>query len=211
MPGRYCIAAALAWWAAAAPAADIALVGLMPDKAMVVIDGGRRQTLAVGASSPEGVRLLAVESGAAVFEVDGRRRRIQIGQSIVSAAGSEKPALTLAADGRGHFIAPGSVNGAPMRFLVDTGATFVALGASDARRARIDLSKGERGTTMTANGVAQVWKVRLASVKVGDLAVRDVEATVHAQDLPVALLGMSFLNRMEMRRDGTSLTLTQRY
>jgi len=183
----------------------------MPNKAMVVIDGGRRQTLAVGAVSPEGVRLVAIEAGAAIFEVDGKRRRMQIGQSIVSAAKAEKPALTLTADAQGHFFAQGSINGEPLRFLVDTGATFISLGAADARRVRIDLSKGERGTTMTANGVARVWKVRLASVKVGDITLRDVEATVHEHDLPIALLGMSFLNRMEMRRDGTSLTLTQRY
>lgn len=192
-------------------AADVALVGLMPNKAMVVIDGGQRQTLAVGTVSPEGVRLVAIEAGAAIFEVDGKRRRMQIGQSIVSAAKAAKPALTLNADAQGHFFAQGSINGEPLRFLVDTGATFISLGAADARRARIDLSKGERGTTMTANGVARVWKVRLASVKVGDITLRDVEATVHEHDLPVALLGMSFLNRMEMRRDGTSLTLTQRY
>ncbi len=192
-------------------AADVALVGLMPNKAMVVIDGGQRQTLAVGAVSPEGVRLVAIEAGAAIFDVDGKRRRMQIGQSIVSAAKAAKPVLTLNADAQGHFFAQGSINGEPLRFLVDTGATFISLGAADARRARIDLSKGERGTTMTANGVARVWKVRLASVKVGDITLRDVEATVHEHDLPIALLGMSFLNRMEMRRDGTSLTLTQRY
>ncbi len=211
MLSAYCSAAMACAPASNALAADVALVGLMPNKAMVVIDGGRRQTLAVGAVSPEGVRLVAIEAGAAIFEVDGKRRRMQIGQSIVSAAKAEKPALTLTADAQGHFFAQGSINGEPLRFLVDTGATFISLGAADARRVRIDLSKGERGTTMTANGVARVWKVRLASVKVGDITLRDVEATVHEHDLPIALLGMSFLNRMEMRRDGTSLTLTQRY
>lgn len=211
MLGAYCSVALACAPASNALAADVALVGLMPNKAMVVIDGGQRQTLPVGAVSPEGVRLVAIEAGAAIFEVDGKRRRMQIGQSIVSAAKAEKPALTLNADAQGHFFAQGSINGEPLRFLVDTGATFISLGATDARRARIDLSKGERGTTMTANGVVRVWKVRLASVKVGNITLRDVEATVHEHDLPIALLGMSFLNRMEMRRDGTSLTLTQRY
>lgn len=192
-------------------AADIALVGLMADKAMVVIDGGKRQMLALGATSPEGVKLVALEAGAAVFEIDGKRRRMQIGQSVVSAAQAEKPALVLAADGQGHFFTPGSINGEAMRFLVDTGATFISLGAADARRARIDLAKGSPGTTMTANGVARVWRVRLTSVKVGNITLHDVDATVHERDMPIVLLGMSFLNRMEMRRDGTSLTLTQRY
>jgi len=207
----YCSAAMACVPGSAALAADVALVGLMPSKAMVVIDGGRRQTLAVGATSPEGVKLVAIESGAAIFEVDGKQRRMQIGQSIVSAAKAEKPALTLTADAQGHFFAQGSINGEPLRFLVDTGATFISLGAADARRARIDLSKGERGATMTANGVARVWKVRLPSVKVGNITLHDIDATVHEHDMPIALLGMSFLNRMEMRRDGMSLTLTQRY
>lgn len=201
----------LALYGLTAGAADIALVGLMIDKAMVVIDGGKRQTLVVGGAALDGVRLVAVEPGAAVFEIDGKRRRMQIGQSVVSAAKAEKPSLVLAADGQGHFFTPGSINGASMRFLVDTGATFISLGAGDARRARIDASKGTPGMTMTANGAVRVWRVRLSSVKVGNITLHDVDATVHEHDMPIVLLGMSFLNRMEMRRDGAALTLTQRY
>jgi aspartyl protease family protein len=211
MLAGYCIAALLGVWGAGACAADVALVGLMSDKAMVVIDGGKRQTLALGAATPEGVKLVAVESGAAVFEIDGKRRQMQIGQSVVSAAKAEKPGLTLMADARGHFVAPGSINGEPMRFLVDTGATFVSLGAADAKRARIDFAKGTPGMTQTANGMVRVWKVRVSSVKLGDITLHDVDASVHEHDMPIVLLGMSFLNRMEMRRDGTSLTLIQRY
>ena len=192
-------------------AADIALVGLMTDKAMVVIDGGKRQTLAVGATSAEGVKLVAVESGAAIFEIEGKRRRMQIGQTVVSAAKAEKPSLVLSADGQGHFFTPGTINGASVRFLVDTGATFVSMGAADARRARIDFEKGTPGMTMTANGMAKIWRVRLGNLKVGNITLHDVDATVHQHDMPIVLLGMSVLNRMEMRRDGTSLTLTQRY
>lgn len=199
------------FWCVSAGAADVALVGLMPGKAMVVIDGGKRQTLSIGGSSVEGVKLLAIESGAAVFEVDGKRRRTQIGQSVVSAAPAEKPSVVLAADGQGHFFTSGSINGESMRFLVDTGATFISLGAGDARRARIDVSKGTPGMTMTANGMARVWRVQLPSVKVGNITLHNVDATVHEHDMPIVLLGMSFLNRMEMRRDGSSLTLTQRY
>jgi len=207
----YCIALLAGLWPVFAGAADVALVGMMTDKAMVVIDGGKRQTLTVGSSSVEGVKLVAIESGAAVFEIDGKRRRMQIGQSVVSAARAEKPSLVLAADGQGHFFTPGSINGESMRFLVDTGATFISMGAGDARRARIDLNKGTPGMTMTANGMAKVWRVRLANVKVGNITLHDVDATVHQHDMPIVLLGMSFLNRMEMRRDGTALTLTQRY
>ena len=208
---RHCIALFLGVWSLAALAVDIALVGLLPGKAMVVIDGGKRQTMAVGAVTAEGVKLISIESGAAVFEIAGKPRRMLIGQSVVSTPGAERSATTLIADTRGHFVTQGSINGVSMRFLVDTGATFVSLGAADAKRARIDASKGTPGTTMTANGPARVWKVRLASVKLGGITLSEVDATVHEQDMPVVLLGMSFLNRMEIHRDGQSMTLTQRY
>lgn len=208
---RHCIVLALCGWQVLAHAADVALVGLLGSKAIVVIDGGQRQTLPVGSASAEGVKLLAIEQGAAVFEIEGKKRRIQIGQSIVSSPGAERPGMTLTADAQGHFVTPGSINGTSMRFLVDTGATFVSLGAADARRARIDTSKGEAGVTMTANGAAKVWKVKLANLKMGNISMSDVDATVHEQDMPVVLLGMSVLNRMEIRRDGLSMTLTQRY
>lgn len=183
----------------------------MTDKAIVVIDGGKRQILPVGAKSAEGVKLVAVEPGAAVFEVDGKRRRMQIGQSVVASPSAEKPSVVLNADGQGHFFATGSINGESVRFLVDTGASFISIGAADARRARIDLSSATPAVTQTANGMARVWRVRLGSVKVGNITLHDVEATVHEHDMPIVLLGMSFLNRMEMRRDGTTLTLIKRY
>ncbi|MDP2108036.1 MAG: TIGR02281 family clan AA aspartic protease [Rhodocyclaceae bacterium] len=208
---RHCFVLLLYAWNFSALAADIALVGLLPGKALVVIDGGQRQTLAVGATTAEGVKLVGIESGAAVFEIAGKSRRVALGQSVVSAPGAARPVTTLMADARGHFVVPGSINGTPMRFLVDTGATFVSLGAADARRARIDPTKGTPGKTHTANGVVRVWRVKLASVKLGDITLLDVDASVHEQDMPVVLLGMSFLNRMEIRRDGASRTLTQRY
>ena len=192
-------------------ALDVALVGLLPGKAMVVVDDGKRQTIAVGAATVEGVKLVSIESGAAVFEIAGKTRRVALGQSVVSTPGTGRPATTLQADASGHFVVSGSINGVPMRFLVDTGATFVSLGAADARRARIDVSKGTPGMSQTANGIVRVWRVKLASVKLGGITLLDVDASVHEQDLPVVLLGMSFLNRMEIRRDGTSMTLTQRY
>jgi aspartyl protease family protein len=208
---RSCLVLLLCAWSIVALAAEVALVGLLPGKALVVIDGGKRQTLAVGAATAEGVKLLALESGAAVFEIEGKSRRVALGQSGVSTAGAARPATTLNADARGHFVVPGSINGVAMRFLVDTGATLVSMGAADARRARIDASKGTPGMSMTANGPTRVWRVRLESVKLGGITLRDVEASVHEHDMPVVLLGMSFLNRMEIHRDGSAMTLTQRY
>lgn len=195
-----------------AQAAELALVGLLPGKALVVIDGGRARTMAVG-TLQNGVKLVSIEDGAAVFEVDGRRQRFVLGQQTVSSGADDGTlaTVTLTADGRGHFSAPGSVNGAPIRFLVDTGATLVSMGAADAVRANIDYRKGQPGMSMTANGPTKVWRVTLNSVKLGSVTLHQVDAAVHEHDLPVALLGMSFLNRMEMKRDGSTMTLKKRF
>ena len=193
-------------------ATEVALAGLFGQKAVLVINGGAPQTLSVGQKTDEGVRLLAVEGELAVVEVNARRERLRLGERVVqriAAGGTDS--IYLEADGQGHFLTTGNVNGASVRFLVDTGATFVSIGMSDARRMGIDVSDGVPGVSQTANGVSRIWRVRLDTLKVGDVVVHGVDAAVHANDLPVALLGMSFLNRMEMTREGTRLVLKKRY
>jgi len=199
--------------AAAASATDVSLVGLYSGKALIVVDGGRPQSLPLGERTSDGVKLLSIEGGAANFEIDGRRQRLTVGQHAVSAGRDDTAGTnaTLVADSNGHFFVPGTVNGAPMRFLVDTGATLVSLGKSDAVRANIDYQKGQPGMSMTANGPTRVWRVTLNSVRVGEVVLNQVEASVHEHDLPIVLLGMSFLNRMEMKRDGQTMVLKKRY
>lgn len=194
-----------------ARAADVGLVGLFPGKAVLVVDGGAPRTVAVGASV-SGVRLIAVDQDGAMVEVGGKRQRLAIGQHAHAAGeGGSAQTTSLTADSRGHFITTGTINGATVRFMVDTGATSVALGAADARRANVNLGNGRPIMVQTANGVAQAWLVTLNSVRVGDVTLNGVEGTVHQQDMPMALLGMSFLNRMEMKRDGQTMTLRKRY
>ena len=194
-----------------ASALDVGLAGIMGSKAMLMINGGEPRAVAVG-QTIDGVRLISVAGDQVIVEVDGKKRPLRVGQHAVgsaSADGSGKVILT--ADSQGHFVTNGTVNGASVRFLVDTGATLISLGASDARRIGIDASKGQRGITNTANGQAQVSKVKLDTVRVGDVTLHNVDALVHQNDLPVALLGMSFLNRMEMQRDGGTMTLKKQY
>jgi len=193
-------------------ATDVALVGLYSGKALVVIDGGRPRAIPLG-SSQQGVKLLSIEEGAANLEIDGHARRLVIGQQAVSTGTDNSSAgtATLTADAAGHFMTMGTVNGAPTRFLVDTGATLIALSVADASRANVDYKKGEPGVVMTANGPVRVWRVMLNSVRVGDVILNQVDATVHESNLPFALLGMSFLNRVEMKRDGSAMTLKKRF
>lgn len=194
-------------------AADVALAGLLPGRAVVVVNGGNPRTLSVGGKTPEGVKLLAIEDGAAVFEVDGKQERLALGAHAVSSGGAGGgSSVTLTADARGQFFTQGSVNGAPVRFVVDTGATYVALGASDAVRAGIDYrNKGQPGQAMTANGVIRSWRVPGNSVRLGDITLHEVDVTVQENNMPVVLLGMSFLNRVEMKRAGDTMTLKKRY
>ena len=131
--------------------------------------------------------------------------------AAAAAAPSTRQTTTISIDTRGHFVADGAVNGAPMRFLVDTGATAVSLPAADAMRAGVDYRRGTRIAMQTANGNAPAWVTRLDRVRVGEIEVYDVEAVVVETGLPVALLGMSFLNRVEMRRNGATMVLTRLY
>ena len=205
---------ALALIAGAATATDVNVIGLFRGKAVVVVNGGKPRTLSAGDATPEGVKLVSVDTEQAVLEIDGKRRSLGMGQSISVAAPSTggRAQATLAADARGHFLTTGQINGQSVQFLVDTGASMISMNASEARRLGVNYLKGERGYASTANGPAAVYKVRLDSVRVGDISITDVEALVHdGNALPLVLLGMSFLNRLEMRRDGPTMTLIKRF
>lgn len=197
----------------AAAAIDVTVVGLFSGRAVITVDRGAPRTLRIGETTPEGVKLVAADSTSATVEIEGKRLTLEMGQHFESAAqtGSRRE-VKLPADSHGHFVADGSVNGAHIRFLVDTGATLVSIPAADATRLGIDYRKGRRGISQTANGAVPFWRVILDSVTVGGVTLNNVEGAVHeGPGLDTALLGMSFLNRTEMRREGTYLTLTKRY
>jgi aspartyl protease family protein len=193
-----------------AAALDVNVVGLFPNKAVVQIDGGALQTLSVGQKTRQGVALVSVESDGATFEIQGQRIALGLGHARMQTTAAAAAMLT--ADERGHFVADGQVNGIAIRFTVDTGATFVSFPASEARRLGLDYRNGRKTLMETANGDAVGYRVKLDTVRVGELTVNNVDAVVMEGDsLPVALLGMSFLNRMNIRREGQIMTLTRRY
>lgn len=200
--------------AALAHAAEINVIGLMSGKAVLVIDGGKPRTLSVGQTTPEKVRLISATSEEAVVEVGGERRRLTLGDRISMGSGrAGAQSTTISADARGHFITTAAVNGISLRFLVDTGASVVTLSAADARRAGVSYLKGPRGLLQTANGVVSAYRVKLDTITLGPITLHNVDGVVIDNDMMggVALLGLSFLNRTEMRRDGDTMTLTRRY
>ena len=111
----------------------------------------------------------------------------------------------------GHFMSAGKINGREVNFMVDTGATMVALAVADAERIGLNYKSGQAMQANTANGVSQAWHVKLGSVRIGDVEVRDVDAAVVPQGMPFVLLGNSFLNRFKMQRDAGQMTLERRY
>jgi aspartyl protease family protein len=195
---------------AAAGAADVAVVGLFPGKAVLVIDGSGPFTVAVGASRGP-VRVVDVDEGGAVLDIDGQRHRLAVGAGRLRVDPAASNRIAIAPDSRGHYFAQGSVNGAPVRFLVDTGATAVTIPAEAARRAGIDASRGQPVVVSTANGRVMGRRVRLDQVALGTLVLHQVDAIVQEGLGDVALLGMTFLNRTDLRREGDRLVLTRRY
>jgi aspartyl protease family protein len=211
---RHCSAlAGLALALAATPALalDVSLVGTFGHQAAIlVIDGGEPHTVRVGREAL-GVKVVSVTRDSAVIEVAGERRLLTRGQHYSAGDGESRQSVTLSADTRGHFITEGAINGSPVRFVIDTGATMVALPASDAERLGIDYRKGSLAMTRTAAGLVPVYRVRFDSVRLGGIEIAAVDGVVIEQGLDIALLGMSFLNRVEMRNDGQLMVLTRRY
>lgn len=199
--------------AAATAATKISVVGLFKDTAIVVIDGNRR-LLRSGDTSPEGVTLVSADSKEAVLEVDGERKRYGLGGQIGGTF--EKPdqvTVRIWPTPNRMYTVLGSINGYPVDFIVDTGATLVSLSAREARRLGIDYRViGTPSHSSTASGIAKIYLVNLDRVKVGDIELRNVRGAVHDGDFPPAtLLGMSFLSRLNMRQDGPVLELQKKY
>ena len=204
-------ALALVLLSGVAGAQEVGLAGVLGSRALLVVNGGEPQAVAVG-QSLAGVKVISVQGNQAVVEIGGKKRPLRIGQHAIGSADADGGGkIVMTADNQGHFYTTGTVNGVSVRFLVDTGATMISLGAGDARRMGLDFERGQKGLTQTANGQGVVSKVQLNTVRIGDVTLHNVDALIHQSEMPMALLGMSFLNRMEMQRDGSTMTLKKRF
>lgn len=205
---------ALLCCSAPALAQTVSLAGSLGDKALLVIDGAPR-TLAVGATSGA-VKLISVHGNDAVVEIGGKRVALVLGGAQVNLGSTPRSEgsggqIVLTADGAGHFFTAGTINGKAVRFLVDTGATNLGIGQAEADRLGIDYRAGRRGYSGTANGAVPVYMVPVASVRIGDVQVYNVEATVLPATMTHVLLGNSFLTRFQMKRENDKLTLDRRF
>lgn len=199
----------------AAMAQSVAMTGGMGSKALLVIDGAPPKAVGVG-DTFKGVKVISVNSDQTVVEMKGQRQTIMLGGAPISVGsggggGGGGTQIVLSAVSGGHFMTQGSINGRATQFMVDTGATSVAMGLDDAQRMGIKLQDAQPIRVGTANGVVTAYRVMLSSVRIQDVEIYSVEATVTPQPMPYTLLGNSFLSRFQMKRDNDTLTLTKRY
>lgn len=207
--------AALAF--AAAPllhAQTVSMAGSIGDTKALLMINGAPHTLAVG-STVKGVTLRRVAQGQAEVEIAGKTLLVVMGGAPASVGGGGGGGATgreilIAAGPGGHFVTSGQINGKAVQFMVDTGATSVAMGVGEAERLGIDWKSGQRGASQTAAGVVATYQVSLTSVRIGDVEVFGVNATILPAEMPFVLLGNSFLGRFAMRRDSNVMKLEKR-
>ena len=218
MPAAYTLqklfAALLCAATSAAFAESVALAGMLGNKALLVVNGSAPKTVAAG-ETHQGIKVVSTTADQAVIEQAGKRVILRVGDAPVSTGGgssiSRGTRIVLTAGSGGHFVTAGQINGKSVQFMVDTGATSIAMGAQDAERAGINYKAGQMIGISTANGNTQGYRIKLNSVRIGDVEVFDVDAVVTPQAMPYMLLGNSFLTRFQMTRENEQMTLVKRY
>lgn len=200
----------------AATAQTVALSGMLGGKALVMVDGALPKAVATG-DTYKGVKIVSTQGDQAVVEIAGKQHTLRVGDApaSVGASGSSVGAsgtkLVLTAGDNGHFFTQGQINGRSVQMMVDTGASAVGLSVADAERLGLAYKNGQSGGVSTANGVIQAWRVRLDSVRVGDVVVYGVDGIVSAGSMPYVLLGNTFLSHFQMTRTNDQMVLDKRF
>ena len=184
----------------------------MPNQAVVTIDGKQR-ILKMGTPSPEGVSLITADSQKAVLEWQGERIERTLTREISANYTERTEEEARIPRGRdNHFFTTGNINGQPVRFMVDTGAFAIAMTPVEADRLHLNWRQGERFVANTAGGGTPSYKVMLDSVSVGGITLHNIVAAVIVADSTgEILLGMSFLEKTEMREANNTLVLRKKY
>ena len=190
---------------------DIKVYGLFKDMAVITVDGVQHK-LKAGQTSPEGVKLISADSEEATLEINGKTESFQLG-TYASIGFDKKPKMEARIWSiQGMYLTNGMINDQLVKFVVDTGASWVAMNKSQADKLGIDYTRtDDKAVASTANGQTVVHKVLLKKVKVGDIEIPNVHAAVLENSNPkYILLGNSFLDRVDMKREGDVMLLKEK-
>lgn len=201
-----------------AEAMEIQLVAAGQDKATIMINGGKPKTIRLGQAPVEGISLIQADANSADFRIDNKRHHLiiggigRVGGTPSVSAQSDGKKLTLQADGRGHFWTTININGLPLRGLIDTGATSIALSSQQARQIGLEYRQGTQSNVSTASGTVPAYNVVINEIRVGDMVLYQIPAMVLEGAYPQEpLIGNTLLSRLNMNREGDLLTLSKRY
>jgi aspartyl protease family protein len=208
------LAACLLLSAAGAQAQTVGLAGMLGGRALLIVDGAAPKTVAAG-EVYKGVKVVSTEGDVAVLEIAGKRHRLRVGDAPASVGmGSDTSGanrVVLSAGSGGHFMTQGQINGKTVPMVVDTGASVVSISVQEAQRMGLNYLAGQPVQMSTANGIIAAWRIKLASVRIGDVLVYDVDSVVSSGSMPYVLLGNSFLSRFQMTRTNDQMVLDKRF
>ncbi|MET1257023.1 retropepsin-like aspartic protease family protein [Aliikangiella maris] len=214
---------------------ELRVIGLFKNAAMVDF-AGKQKLYRAGQKINADIQLIKADTHSATFSIHGKEQILTLhkplmfsGDNAVANAAlanadlvnkvnsqsttSTSKVVKIQRGLNGMYETPGLINGVLVNFLVDTGATYVAMSRNVANRLGIPyLQKGIEGRASTANGEVRTWIVTLDSVRVGDIELYNVRAGVSDNfAMGDVLLGMSFINRVKLVNEGATLELIQQY
>jgi aspartyl protease family protein len=194
-------------------ASTVTAVALFNDRAMLSVDGSKAKIVRSGASF-KGIKLISSNTSEAIVEVAGVRKTLRLNgttnlsSSIGNSSDSIPSSVTIYVDESGFFRSRGKVNGRATNFLIDTGANLVVFSSRQAKNLNIDYLNGRKGYASTASGRASMYGITLDEISLGGISLKNVDAGVIEGGFPeVPLLGMTFLQRLEMNRSGVTMVL----
>jgi len=185
-------------------AIDVVVMAIFGDMVILKVDGTKHK-LRVGDKTPEGITLTEIDYDTIVLKQGNKKSRHKLGGQvsfgIEGGRGKSKKEQTAKIWPQGDmYVTHGYINKFAVTFMVDTGATWIALSESLAKRMGINYFRGERGYAGTASGTTSIYKIKLDTVRVGDIVMHNVEAAVIPRLSGHVLLGNSFLKYTEMTR-----------
>jgi len=194
-------------------AAPVEVVALFKDAAVLRGPGGQEMLRVGQTGKHSGVKLLAADTAKARIQYQGETHVLALSNHVSTAFKVRtQETVRISRDGLGQYRLRGSINDHFVNFLVDTGASVVAMSEAQAQSMGLDYREGQRGRVETAQGVTDAFFLPLSKVTIGGITLTDVQGTVIRGNHPTeVLLGMSFLGQVRMQDDAGVLTITAKY